>query len=199
MVRLLDVDGGDIVGQEHQLIGVQLFSEFPRQVFLLNDAALKKANHECSCPREGVQDMDALIRKTGFEFLLQGLICASDDEVDDFYRSVDNSKSFGHLRESRPEELIIEFDDDLLPSLGVIHALDTLTHAVVEAAQDLHFLFYGLFFQEVDHALHGLRNGVKFGELIVLKKGVEHWLSNHVLSQHLDGIFGGDAGVERLA
>ena len=65
--RLLDVDGGDVVGQQHQLVGVQLLAVLSFQVCIADQRRLQQAHQEDAGAGEGVQNMDALVAQAPAE------------------------------------------------------------------------------------------------------------------------------------
>src|SRR5436305_1264326 len=63
MIGGLDVDRGDVVGQQNDLIGVNLVPVFVLQFVRLNEPGLKQAGDEGPRTGKGVQNMDALAAK----------------------------------------------------------------------------------------------------------------------------------------
>jgi integrase len=55
-----------------------------------------------------------------------------------------------------------------------------------------------LFFQNVEHLLHDLGNGVLFGEFVAFKQRIKDRLGEEMLREHFNGVILADAGIERL-
>ncbi len=138
----LDIDGGDVVGEQNDFIGVQLVLVFVQQVFRRNEARLQQADEECAGAGEGVDDVDVFFAQARFELVAQDVLHAVDDEVDHFDRRVDDAQPLGHAGEGGAKELIVQFNDDLLPGLGVVHALGAVADAGVKLFELLGFLFH---------------------------------------------------------
>ena len=54
MVGGFDIDGGDVVGEQDDFVGVDFAFVFFRQPVVRNDAALQQAGDEGACAGEGV-------------------------------------------------------------------------------------------------------------------------------------------------
>ena len=61
--------------------------------------------------------MDALTAQCLSKLGLQQMIDTVQNEIDDFHRGVDNAQPLGHSWEGIAEELVIQFDNDLLLAL----------------------------------------------------------------------------------
>ncbi|RDE00859.1 hypothetical protein DTW92_01575 [Paracoccus pantotrophus] len=75
----LDVDRGDVIGQQQDLIGVQFIAEFVLQLVGLDQARLQQARDEGAGAGEGGDDMDALGAEGLAELILQHVIDGADD------------------------------------------------------------------------------------------------------------------------
>ena len=121
-----------------------------------------------------------------------------DNEIDTFYRCVDNAQLINRLWESALEELFVERLDDGLLAFQVVYLSHILAHVLVKILECRCFLVHLLAFQHVQHALHTLAHGVVGGEMVFLKQRFEHRPYNHVLRQHLNGLLCRNRGVEVL-
>ena len=137
MVGRFDVDGGDVVGEQDDFVGVDFAFVFFRQPVARDDAALQQAGDEGACAGEGVEDVHAFVLQTAFEFVLQDVFHAFDDEIDDFDGRVNDAESFGHAREGVAEEFVVEFHDDFLFAFGGFDAAGTQVDGVVEGLQGI--------------------------------------------------------------
>ena len=199
MVDRLDVDGCDVVGQQHQLVGMDFVFVLVRQVLGRDQAALQQPGDEGAGPGEGVDDVDALATKGLAELGLQNVGDAVDDEVHHLDRRVDNAQPLSHLGEGVAEELVVELDDDLLLAGRVVDALGAHLHAFVEPLEGVRLFVQPVLLQHVEHTLHGQRHGVVLGKAVVFEQGVKHRLGDEVLGQHLNDLAIADAAVEVVA
>ena len=70
MVGGFDVDGGDVVGEQDDFVGVDFAFVFFRQPVAWDDAALQQAGDEGTRAGEGVEDVHAFVLQAAFEFVL---------------------------------------------------------------------------------------------------------------------------------
>ena len=70
MVGRFDVDGGDVVGEQDDFVGVDFAFVFFRQPVVRDDAALQQAGDEGACAGEGVEYVYAFVLQAAFEFVL---------------------------------------------------------------------------------------------------------------------------------
>ena len=117
----------------------------------------------------------------GVELRPKHAIDAADDEIDDFHRRVDDAEPFGHLGEGFFEEVLVEFDDHLLPAFGVVDFGGADADAVVEPLEPGVLLLHGLVAEGGQHGVHGQADGVELCELVALEQGVEHGGGDEVL------------------
>ena len=125
MVGGFDVDGGDVVGEQDDFVGVDFAFVFFRQPISRDDAALQQAGNEGTRAGEGVENMHVFVLQAAFEFVFQDVFHAFDDEIDDFDRRVNDAEPFGHAREGVAEEFVVEFHDDFLFAFGSFNAAGT--------------------------------------------------------------------------
>ena len=74
VIDSLDVDGGDIVGEQDDFVGVDLVFVFVRELLLADEAALKQAGDEGAGAGEGIDDVDSLAAEGLAELALQEVI-----------------------------------------------------------------------------------------------------------------------------
>ena len=70
VVGRFDVDGGDVVGEQDDFVGVDFAFVFFRQPVARDDAALQQAGDEGTRAGEGVEDVHAFVLQAAFEFVL---------------------------------------------------------------------------------------------------------------------------------
>ena len=88
----LDVDRGDVVGEQQDLVGVQLVGVLAGEVVRLDQAGLEQPDDEGAGAGEGVEDVDALVGEACAEVLAQHVVGGAEDEVDDLDRRVDDAE-----------------------------------------------------------------------------------------------------------
>ena len=137
MVGRFDVDGGDVVGEQDDFVGVDFAFVFFSQPVVRDDAALQQAGDEGACAGEGVEDVHTFVLQAAFEFALQDVFHAFDDEIDDFDGRINDAEPFCHAREGVAEEFVVEFHDDFLFAFGGFDAAGTQVDGVVERLQGI--------------------------------------------------------------
>ena len=99
---VLDVHRGDVVGQEHQFIAVQLLAILVRQRGLGDQP--HQIHDEIARAGEGVEDMYVLVRKRSLELGLKHVFHAGDHEVRKRLRGVHDAVRVGNLDAEALEE-----------------------------------------------------------------------------------------------
>ena len=193
---VFDVDRRNVVGQQHQLVGVDFVLVFAAHVGRADQAALEQARDKGAGAGEWVEDVHRLVAQALAEFLCEHVVDGTNDEVDHFDRRIDDAQLLDHFGEGGFEKLVVELDDDALLAGGVVDAGGSHAHRLVELLQGLVVGGHGLVFEQVEHGLHRLRDGVAFDERIALKQGLEDRPRDDVLRQHFDGLGLADAGVD---
>src|SRR5690606_1156178 len=191
----LDVDGGDVVRQQHDLVGVQLAGVLAQQVLGLDQTGLKKTYQEGAGADEGVDDVDAFIGQGAPQVLGEGLFGGANDEVDHLDGGVDDAERISGLGQGGSEKLVVQLDDDALPAFVVVDAFGADPHRVVEVRQGLGLGVQALVVEDVEHPLHGLGDRVVGSEVVVLEQRIEDGLGDDVLGEHVNGVVLVDAGV----
>ena len=69
MERLLDMDRRDVVGEQHELVGVQLLAVLPPQIGVRDQRRLQQPDQEDAGAGEGVEDVDALVAQRAAELV----------------------------------------------------------------------------------------------------------------------------------
>lgn len=87
MIHRLDVDRGDVIGQQRDLVGVDFVAKLVLHLFGRDQAGLQQPRYEGAGAGKGVDDVA--------ELGLQHLVHRMDDEIHDLDRSVDDAQLFG--------------------------------------------------------------------------------------------------------
>ena len=135
----LDIDGGDVVGQQHDFCGKKLVGIFACHIFWFDEPRLQQAHHERRGPGEGVKDTHAFIAEPFAKVLAGDLIGSTQDKVHDFHRGVDNAQGFCLFLESLTEEALIQILNHLLLTRSRGHLRSTNAHGLVELFQRFRF------------------------------------------------------------
>ena len=106
----------------------------------------------------------------------------------------------GGARECAAEELVVEFDDQVLTGLWVGDAARAAAHGSIETLQFLCLAAPTCASSITDSTLvHRLRDRIAFDERMPFEHGIKHRAGDQVLRQHLDGVVGGDGLVQVIA
>ena len=125
MVGGLDVDGGYVVGEQHDLVGMDLVLVLVLQLCGPDQTRLQQARDEGAGAGEGVHDVDPLAAQRLAKLLLQKVIDAVQDEVDHLDRCVNDAETIAHLGKGATEELVIQLQHDLLFARGIVDTIGT--------------------------------------------------------------------------
>ena len=186
MVHLLDVDRRDVVGEQHELVREDLAGVLAFQGFRRDDAQLQQARHERARPREGLDDGHARIPQALAECRAHRVVCAADDEVDDFDGREDDAQALTHARERLREEAIIERTHDLLLARQGVHGLDALDHRPVEGIQLAALVLeHRVRRQHLHNRVHRAAHRVLLRERMIREHRVKEWGRQDVLGEHL--------------
>jgi len=189
VIGFLNVDCRNVIGQQHNFVGMQLIPIFQGQHVRRDESAFHHADGERPGSREGVKNMNALILEAATKVFLQRLVRTADNEIHHLNRRVDDAEAFHHLGKRRLEELVIQLHNELLPGGGVIDAFYPFPDAGVKAFQRIKVFFQSLPFQYVQNALHGLRNRIVFRKGVAFKQRIKNRFGNDMLRQHFNGLF----------
>ena len=94
MVGGFDVDGGDVVGEQYDFVGVDFAAVFFAQAVGGDNAALQQAGDECACAGKGVDDVHAFVFQAALELALQNVFDAADNEINHFHGGVHDAELF---------------------------------------------------------------------------------------------------------
>ena len=73
MEDIFDVDRGDVVGHQHDFVGMNLPAVFALQRLARDQSALEQARDEGTRTGKGVEDMDVLVGERATELLVQNV------------------------------------------------------------------------------------------------------------------------------
>ena len=196
VVGHLDVRRRDVVGQEQDLVGVQLTRILAHQVRRHDEPRLQQADHEGPRPRERVQDVHALVRHPPPQVRAGEDIHTTQDEVHHRRRRVHDAQGLRRAREGRPEELLVELGDDPLLAGCVVDPRAALPHRGVEAVQLTGLGLQVGAVQHPQHPAHHPGHRVLRAEVVAVEQRVEDRLGDEVLGEHVHRSLGRHRVVE---
>ena len=185
--RLLDMDGGDVVGEQYDFVGVELARVFPRQVGSGDQARLQEPRGEDAGAGERVEDMHVFIGEAAAEFIAQGAVGAVQDEVHDLDGGIDDAEAVGVLFHRAGEKALVELHQDALARGAVAEAAGAEPHAFVEAPEVAGFVLEAELAEIAAQFVEGLRHGVAAREVVSLEQRLEYGPRDDVLRHHVDG------------
>ena len=152
VVFVLDVHAGDVVGQQHHFVAVQLGGVLARQRGARDLA--HHAHNEVAGAHERVDDVNALVRQRTAKLPLQDRGHALHHEIDDWLRRVDDAVCIRHLDRIALEELLVDRVQKVLLLRKVADRLCGALDGDVEAVQSAKKIVAaeGLRGEGVDHA-----------------------------------------------
>lgn len=113
-----DVDRGDVVGQQRDLVGVQLFRILAHEITGGDKPGLQKSGDKGAGAGESVEDVHTFVGECFAEVGAAGVIGGFEDEVDHFDRGVDDPEGIGLLLERGLEELLVQIGNQVLFTLS---------------------------------------------------------------------------------
>ena len=136
---ILDVDGGDVVGEEDNLVGVELLGVLAVEVVVADKAEvlLEEAGDEGARASEGVEDVDAFIGEAFTEVFAQGAVGGAEDEIDGLDGGEDDAEFFNGGLEGGGEEGVVEGADNIELTVCALDVADADADVLVEAVEGL--------------------------------------------------------------
>ena len=193
---IFDVDGGNVIRKQDNFVGVQFVQIFSLQVVGTNQARFNQARDESARARERVDDVNVAVGQASVEMFAQDGVDGAQDKIDDFDGRVHDTELFGGLFERDFEETAVQVIDDSLTACGVAHPAATFANLLVEAIENFAVFAHAVAVEHVENFLHGLRHGILFDEVVILKQSLKDGTRDEMLSQHVDGFVFVDGGID---
>ncbi len=195
MKSVFDIDSGDVVGEQNNFVGVEFVLIFAQKVALANQIGLNKASDESTGAREGFKDVNIFIRERAVEIFLKDGVDGADNKIDDFNGGIDNAEPLDGFRDGHAEKFIVKLDDNFLLIFSGGSDLATFAHGVIKLFE-LRGVVVGIFDIELrENFFKGLRDGVIFGEGVIIKESLEDRSRDDMLSEHFNRVIVGDGGI----
>ena len=92
MIDTLDIDGGYVIGHQHDFVGMNLFAILPGQCFTVDHPTLQQPGDEGARPGEGVEYMHILVGERAAKLFLYDIGYGANDVIDHLDRGIDNAQ-----------------------------------------------------------------------------------------------------------
>lgn len=106
----MDIDGGDVVGEEDDLVGVEFAAEFALQGFEGDEVGLEQAGDKGAGAGKGVEDVDILVGEGTVELRLEEIGDRVEHKVNHLDRGIDNSEFLNDFGEGGFEKLVVKLN-----------------------------------------------------------------------------------------
>ena len=196
MVRLLDVDRGDVVGEQVDLVRVQLLAELAWEIRIGDQIRVDELRDERARPDERIEHVHARSSQRTVELLAQDVVHATQDEFHDLGGRIHDAEPFARLLHGHREEALVQELQEVLLARGILEARNLEPHARIEGIEAGELGVEVRAVQRIEHPLHGLRDRVVLREAETVEEGIEHRLGDEVLREHLERVVFGDTVVE---
>ena len=195
-VGVFDVESGDVVGQQHHLVGPELALVHARQVGLRD--AVHQVHDEIARARAGIEDDDIGVAQLLAELGAENLGHAGAHEIHDGLRCVDDAVGVGGLPGIALEEALVDGVQEVLLLLEIGNRAGSPLDGDVERVEAFKVLgaAEALAHQRIDNALDFGGDGVAASELGKVEDGPDEALGEKVLDQHVIHGLAADVGVE---
>src|SRR5450755_2148126 len=199
VVFVLDVQGRDVVGEQHDLVAEEVVLVLVLQLVAWN--AVQQVDDKAAGARRRIEDLHAGLGDRRAELALQYLLYAGTHEIDDLLRRVDDAEGVGALDRVALEEALVDRVQEVLALRPALYALRGGLDGDVEAVERLEELvaIEGATGERLDHALDLGGDDVAAHEIGVVEDGAEEALGQQVLDEHFVDYVGRDPGIERGA
>ena len=94
VVSVFDVDGGNVVGEQNNFVGVQFVQIFVHETARLNQARFNQSRNESSGACERVDDVHAAACETSPEIFFKYGVDGAQNKIDNFNGRVDDTELF---------------------------------------------------------------------------------------------------------
>ena len=199
VVGVFDVEGGDVVGQQHDFVAEEVVRIFVRER-AAGDAA-QDVDDEVAGADAGVKYLHAGRRERGAKFALQDLFHAGTHEIHDLLRRVDDAVRIGLFDGEALEETFVDGVEEVLFLCPAVEIAGGVFDGDVEAVQrfEKFVAVEGAAGQGLDDLLDFGGDDVAIDEVGIVEDGAEEAFGEQVLHQHLiDGV-AAHVGVKRGA
>ncbi len=198
----LDVDGGDVIRQQDDLVCVYLVLVLVQEVFRLDEARLEKPRDERASSRKRIKHVYAPVADGRPKVLFEDALNRLHDEVHDRHWRIDDAKLLDRILEGDVEEVVVELNDYRLLLRGGRLVRCLVADGLVELLERIAVLAVDILIEARKERFKGLRNRVVADKLIVGEERIENRRGDELLREHRDGLVAGDGlvevGLERL-
>ena len=136
MIRMLNIDSGNVISKQQNLVAIDLIRVLVRQLFSRNKLLiLQQVHHEGARTRKRIEDAHALVGQTLPEFFSQNSVSSVQNVVHHLVRGINDAHLLRCGLECLAEEFLVEFLNDLLLSGVAANGLGAQAHAGVQLRQ----------------------------------------------------------------
>ena len=192
------MDGGNVVGKEHNLVGPKLRAVLPLHIGVCDQSRLEEPHQEDPGPGEGIEHVHPLVAESPAKLLAQNVVRACEDEIHDLDRGVHDPQPIRLLPERIREELLVELHQHALPGFGIVEPGSALPDARVERLEVADLVLEAELAEVPPKLVERPGHRVAGGEVVVLEQRLEDGPGEAVLRHHLDGVFASDRVVDGL-
>ncbi len=198
-VGRLDVEVGDVIGQDRHLVGVQFFLIFVPQLCGLASKMLDQFGDEGAGAYGGIEDFDILVDQRFAEMLLAQPVGALDHEAHDLVRRIDDAEPVGLLLVVDLVEVLVDnFEEVLLLMMAGDERGGALDRGVIGPQARQRVVFHLAGEERVLQRVEFLRHVVLAMKVAIVEDLREDFFRQDVLNQHFPHVGGGDARVDRV-
>ncbi len=197
-VGVFDVQRGDVVRQQHDLVGEQLLAVGAREVARVHPA--QQVDDEIAGPGARIENLHARIAQPQAELVRQHFFDGGAHEIDNFLRGVDDAVRIGDPDRIALEETLVDGIEKVLLFAEIVQAAGGVFDGVVKVVQRAQEFaaVEALAGQGGDHRLHFAGDHVALDEFGHVEHGPHQPFGEQVLDQHFVYGVPADIGVQRL-
>ena len=116
--RILDINGGNVIGKQNDFVGVEFAKIFAKKVARLNQAALNQPRNKSSCACERIQDVNIFTGERAIKIFLKDGVNGAQDKIDDFNGGINDTEPLDGFGHRHFKKFVVKLNDNFLLLLG---------------------------------------------------------------------------------
>ena len=182
---MLNVQTGDVVGQEHHLVAMQLMAVFLFQRRTSN--VLHQSDDEVARADERINNMNTGIRQRSIELAFKDLFNAVHHEIDDRLWRVDDAVCVRYLHREALKELLVDGVEEVLFLREVLAERGSVLDSSIERVQRFEKLVAtkGVLDEYLNNVFDLACDDISAREVRVVEDGTEDPFRQQMLDEHL--------------